>query len=196
MQTEDLKLLLDELNEGLPEIRQSPKENGILKAIVIRTEENQRISPTQCHLSPELGLENDHWAKSSWLSLPDGSPHPEVQVTIVNARAIALIAQQESRWSLAGDNLYVDLDLSRENLPCGQRLSIGSVVLEVTDRTHSGCNKFAKRFGKDAMKFVNSPEGRRLNLRGIYAKIVQAGNVKVGDEVWKQVSAAGEGLSC
>jgi len=186
MQTEDLKLLLDELNEGLPEIRQSPKDNGILKAIVIRPEENQRMSPTQCHLSPELGLEDDHWAKGCWLSLPDGSPHPEVQVSIMNARAISLIAQQESRWSLAGDNLYVDLDLSRENLPCGQRLSIGSVVLEVTDRTHTGCNKFAERFGKDARTFVNSADGGRLNLRGIYARIVQAGTVKVGDQVRKQ----------
>ena len=178
-------LNLGKLNEGLPEIRQSPNEKGMLKAIAIRPEENQRISPTQCHLSPELGLEGDHWTKGCWLLLPDGSPHPEVQVTIMNARSIALIAQQESRWSLAGDNLYIDLNLSDENLPCGQHLSIGSVVLEVTEMSHTGCSKFAKRFGKDAMKFVNSAEGIRLHLRGIYAKIVQAGTVSIGDQVRK-----------
>ena len=116
-----------------------------MEAIVIRPESTQRSSPTECHLSPELGVEIDHWAKGCWLSLPDGSPDPAVQVTIMNARVIALIAQQESRWSLAGDNLYVDLDLSDENLPCGQRLPIGSVVLEVTDKPHTGCDKFAKR---------------------------------------------------
>ncbi len=104
----------------------------------------------------------------------------------MNARSIALIAQQESRWSLAGDNLYIDLDLSDESLPCGQRLAIGSVILEVTERSHTGCSKFSKRFGKDAMKFVNSPEGTKLHLRGIYAKIVQAGTVKVGDQVRKE----------
>ena len=178
-------LNLDELNEGLPEIRQSPRDNGTLKAIIIRPEENQRSSPQECHLSPELGLEGDSWAQGSWLSLPNGSPHPDVQVTIMNARAIDLIAQQESRWSLAGDNLYVDLDLGDENLPCGQRLSIGSALLEVVDRSHTGCSKFAGRFGKDAMKFVNSAEGTRLHLRGIYAKIIQAGTVRVGDPVLK-----------
>jgi MOSC domain-containing protein YiiM len=178
-------LNLDELNEGLPSIYQSPQDHGSLKAIVIRPEENQRISPATCHLSPEFGLEGDSWGKGSWLSLPDGSPHLDVQVTIMNARAIDLIAQQESRWSLAGDNLYVDLDLSDENLPCGQRLSIGSAIMEVVDRSHTGCSKFASRFGKDAMKFVNSGEGTRLHLRGIYAKIIQAGTVKVGDPVLK-----------
>jgi MOSC domain-containing protein YiiM len=180
MQTEGLEpLLLDELDEGLPEVRQSPKDQGILKTIGICPQENQQISLTQCHLSPELGLEGDHWAKGP-------SPHPDTQVTLMNVRVIALIAQQESRWSLAGDILYVDLDLSDENVPCGQRLSIGSVVLEVTDRPHTECGKFAKAFGEDARRFVNSPEGSRLNLRGIYAKIVQAGTVKVGDKVRKQ----------
>ncbi len=178
-------LNLDQLNEGLSEIRQSPKDDGVLKAIVFRPEENQRSSPTQCQLSPELGLAGDRWAKGCWLSLPDGSPHPEVQVTIMNVRSIALIAQQAGRWSLAGDNLYVDLDLSDENLPCGQRLSVGSVVLEVTERPHTGCSKFAQRFGKAAMKFVNSAEGIRLHLRGIYARIVQAGTVSIGDKVRK-----------
>lgn len=189
MQTEELKLSLNELNEGLSEIGHSPEDQGRLKAIVVRPEKNQRISPTECRLSPELGLEGDHWAKGCWLSLPDGSPDPVVQVTIMNARVIALIAQQESRWSLAGDNLYVDLDLGEENLPCGQLLTIGSAVLEVTDKPHRACSKFAERFGADAVEFVNSPQGMRLRLRGVNAKIVEAGSVKVGDEVRKQATA-------
>lgn len=175
----------DELNEGLPAILQSPKDHGTLRAIVVRPGENQRFSPAECHLSPELGLEGDSWAKGCWLSLPDGSPHPDAQVTIMNARAIELIARQQSNWSLAGDNLYVDLDLSEQNLGCGQRLLIGSAILEVVDRSHTGCSKFAQRFGQDAMRFVNSPEGTRLHLRGIYAKIIEAGTVRVGDLVAK-----------
>ncbi len=178
MQAEDLKVPLDELNEGLSDIGQSPKDNGILKAIVVRPERDRRISPTECHLSPKGGLEGDHWAKGP-------GTNPDRQVTIMNARVIALIARQEKRWSLAGDNLYVDLDLSDENLPCGQHLSIGSVVLEVTDKPHTACGRFARRFGEDAVKFVNSPEGMSLRLRGINTRIVEAGTVKVRDQVRK-----------
>lgn len=178
---------LGRASRGLSEIGQSPQDQGLLKAIVVRPQSTQRSSLTECHHSPELGVEGDHWAKGCWLSLADGSPDPAVQVTIMNARVIALIAQQESRWSIAGDNLYVGLDLSDENLPCGQHLSIGSVVLEVTEKSHTGCDKFAKQFGDDARRFVHSPEGMRLRLRGINTKIVQAGTVKVGDKVQKQV---------
>jgi MOSC domain-containing protein YiiM len=104
---------------------------------------------------------------------------------VMNARAIALLAQDRARWSLAGDQLYVDLDLSAENLPPGTRLAIGSSVIEVTAQPHTGCSKFAARFGADAMAFVNSPVGKRLQLRGVNAKVVQPGVVRVGDTVKK-----------
>jgi hypothetical protein len=180
-----MHLSLEELREGLDEIRQSPKDGGPLKAIVIRPETDARVSLQRCELSPELGVHGDNWAKGCWMSLPDGRPHPDVQVTIMNARTIALIAQEEARWQLAGDNLLVDLDLSADNLPPGTRLSVGSVVLEITEVPHKGCKKFAGRFGVDATRFVNSRDGLRMHLRGIYARIVKPGLVVVGDAVKK-----------
>jgi MOSC domain-containing protein YiiM len=179
-------LTLDQLNTGLSVIRQSPADKGVLKAIVIRPATEERASLTECEISPELGVHGDNWAKGCWMSLPDGRPHPAVQIAIMNARTIDLIAQDEDRWSLAGDNLYVDLDLSNENLPCGQQLCVGSATVEITGVAHNGCNKFIQRFGADAVKFVNSELGKALHLRGIYAKVVQAGVIQVGDVIEKR----------
>jgi MOSC domain-containing protein YiiM len=178
-------LSLEELQEGRSGILLSPEDRGILRAIVIRPEVEARLSLQQCELSPEGGVHGDNWAKGCWMSLPDGRPHPDVQVTIMNARTIALIAQDEARWPLAGDNLFVDLDLSAENLPPGTRLSVGSALLEITAVPHKGCRKFAQRYGVDATRFVNSRDGLRLHLRGIYARIVERGVVAVGDAVEK-----------
>lgn len=178
-------LTLHELNRGLSNILQSPQDGGILRAIVIRPETDERMSLDQCEISPALGVHGDNWAKGCWLSLPDGRPHPDVQVAIMNARTIALIAQHWQRWKLAGDNLYVDFDLSAENLMSGQRLKVGSAVLEITSESHNGCKKFAERYGSDAVKFVNSSKNTKLHLRGIYARIVEAGVIHVGDKIRK-----------
>ena len=178
-------LSLEELRQGLGKIRRSPKDQGTLRAIVIRPETDARVSLQRCQLSRDGGVHGDSWAKGCWLSLPDGRPHPDVQVTLMNARTIALIAGDEARWPLAGDNLFVDLDLSEDNLPPGTRLAVGSVVLEITAEAHKGCSKFAARYGVDATRFVNSRDGRHLHLRGIYARIVEAGVVAVGDVMAK-----------
>jgi MOSC domain-containing protein YiiM len=108
-----------------------------------------------------------------------------MQLNIMNARVIELLAQDKDRWALAGDQLFVDLDLSESNLPIGTRLSIGAAVIEVTPPPHTGCQKFSARFGPDAMMFVNSPEGKQLHLRGINAKIIKSGFIRVGDAVQK-----------
>jgi MOSC domain-containing protein YiiM len=108
-----------------------------------------------------------------------------MQLNIMSARVIALVAQRRERWPLAGDQLYIDMDLSDENLPAGTRLSLGAAVIEITAQPHTGCKKFVARFGPDAMKFVNSPAGRRLRLRGVNAKVVRPGVIRVGDTAKK-----------
>jgi hypothetical protein len=174
-----------ELEAGMEHIREAPKDNGSLKMIVRRPrdEEREMIEQGELHLSE--GLVGDNWKLRGSKHTADGSADAEAQITLMNARAIGLVAKERERWALAGDQLYVDLDLSDENLPPGTRLAIGSAILEVSAKPHTGCRKFSDRFGVDAMKFVNSPEGKRLHLRGINTKIIQAGTIRVGDVVRK-----------
>jgi hypothetical protein len=174
-----------ELEAGLETIRQSPADHGILKMIVRRPGVDEREVISQGELSLEEGLAGDSWRDRASRHTPDGSASTEAQITLMNARAITLLAQSEDRWPLAGDQLYADLDLSEDNLPPGTQLAIGSAVLEVSAQPHTGCKKFSARFGVEAMKFVNSPEGKRLHLRGINTRVVQAGTIHVGDPVKK-----------
>ena len=174
-----------ELEAGVDEIRRAPKEEGVLHLIVRRPNINRREVLDVGELSVEEGLVGDTWNRRGSSRMPDRSPHPDMQLNIINARAIALIAQDRQRWPLAGDQLFVDLDLTAENLPAWTKLQIGSAVIAVTDQPHTGCAKFVSRFGVDAMKFVNSPLGRSLNLRGINARVVQPGTIRAGDVVRK-----------
>ena len=174
-----------ELKAGLDLVRQSPKDSGALKMIVRRPAVEQREVIREGQLDPEQGLLGDNWKARGSNSTPNHSANLEAQLTLMNARAIALIAPDEARWSLAGDQLFVDLDLGEGNLPPGTRLAIGSAIVEVSAKPHTGCQKFSERFGLDALKFVNSPEGKSLHLRGINTKIVQAGTIRVGDAVRK-----------
>lgn len=178
-------LTMAELEAGLDEIRQSPKDEGVLELIVRRPRLEEREVLQQGELDLVEGLVGDSWKTRGSSRTPDGSAHPEMQLNIMNSRAIALVAQDRDRWQLAGDQLYVELDLSAENLPPGTRLAIGSAVIEVTAPPHTGCKKFVSRFGLDAMKFVNSPVGQELHLRGINARVVQPGTISVGNVVRK-----------
>jgi hypothetical protein len=178
-------LTMNELEAGLDEIRQSPKDNGILELIVCRPAIGEREIVADGQLNLVDGLVGDNWKTRGSSSMPDKSSNPDMQLNIMNSRAIALIAQEKNRWQLAGDQLFVDFDLSSANLPAGSLLSIGSAVIEVTPQPHTGCKKFVERFGLDAMKFVNSSLGRELCLRGINARVVQAGAIRRGETVKK-----------
>ena len=178
-------LTLDELQAGLPEIRAAPSDDGVLMAIVYRPEHGARRDVESAGISLAGGVEGDHWAKKCWKETADGRPHPDVQICIMNARSIALIAQERANWAAAGDNLYVDMDLSPENLPPGTRLSLGSAEIEITAVPHNGCQNFIARYGRDACVFVNTGEGKQRRLRGIYARVVKDGRVSVGDVVSK-----------
>lgn len=174
-----------ELEAGMEYIRQSPKDHGTLKMIVRRPQDDGRETVTEAEITLTDGLVGDNWRQRGSKHMPDGSANPEAQITVMNARIIALVARSEERWPLAGDQLFVDLDLSEENLPPGTRLAIGTLVVEVSAVPHTGCRKFSDRFGVEAMKFVNSPEGKQLHLRGINTRVVQPGTIRVGDVVRK-----------
>jgi hypothetical protein len=170
-----------ELEAGLDEIRRSPKDAGPLELIVRRPRIDEREVLAEGELHPSEGLVGDNWCVRGSSRTFDGSAHPEMQLNIMNARVIALLAQGRERWPLVGDQLYLDLDLSRENLPVGTHLALGDAVVEVTAQPHTGCKKFVARFGLEAMKFVNSDVGRELNLRGINARVIRRGLIRVGD---------------
>ena len=170
-----------ELEAGLDKIRQAPKDEGVLDMIVRRPRTNEREILAMAELDLEEGLVGDNWRTRGSSRTDDGHSHPEMQLNIMNSRAIALVAQRKDRWQLAGDQLLIDMDLSAENMPPGTQLSIGSAIIEVTAQPHNGCKKFTERFGLEAMKFVNSPLGKQLHLRGINARVVRAGVIHAGD---------------
>ena len=177
-----------ELEAGLDFIRQSPKNVGELKLIVRRPQILLREVLETGELDLIEGLVGDNWKVKGSSRTADGSSHPDMQLNIMNSRAIDWISRSRERWPLAGDQLYIDLDLSGENLPAGTQLTLGTALIEVTAQPHTGCKKFVERFGLDAMKFVNSEIGRSLNLRGINARVIKPGKIKVGDLATKLVS--------
>jgi MOSC domain-containing protein YiiM len=178
-----MHLSREQLDSGLGPVREAPAESGELLSIVRRPEVERREALVRGRLDRDVGLVGDGWAERP--SSPDGAPDPDAQVTIMSARAATLISGSDDpgRWAPAGDQLYVDLDLSEANVPAGTRLRIGEALLEVTAEPHLGCGKFSRRFGVEALKFVNSAIGRELHLRGVNARVLESGDVAVGDRV-------------
>jgi hypothetical protein len=174
-----------ELEGGVEQVRGAPRDRGIVELIAIRPAPDERVVLETATLDLVDGVVGDSWRARGSRRRADRSADPEAQVTIMNARAAALVAGPQERWPLAGDQLFVDLDLSDEHLPAGTRLRIGTAVLEVSAKPHTGCAKFADRFGSDASRFVNSAVGRELHLRGINARVVEEGAVRVGSDIVK-----------
>ena len=173
------------LEGGLDHVRRAPADHGTLELIVRRPAVDAREQLDEGTLDLTAGLVGDTWSSRPSKSTPDGSPDPVAQLTVMNVRAAALVAVKPERRELAGDQLFVDLDLSLDNLPPGTRLSLGSAVIEVSAKPHTGCAKFQARFGNDALRLVNSPDGRALRLRGLNARVVTPGTVRRGDTVRK-----------
>lgn len=172
-----------QLAAAMDHITASPRGSGTLEMIVCRPAVGEREVLEVGRLELDVGLVGDTWVARGSRRTPDGSPHPDMQLNVMNARVIDAIAGHRDRWALAGDQLYVDLDLGHDHLPAGTRLSIGSSVIEVTDQPHTGCAKFSTRFGTEALRWVNSPLGKRHRLRGLNARVVTPGTIRPGDAV-------------
>ncbi|HZM38456.1 MAG TPA: hypothetical protein VFB94_05040 [Acidimicrobiales bacterium] len=168
-----------ELEAGLAEVRRSPADAGVVELVVARPEVGVRDVLEEGTLDLEKGLVGDNWG------VRHETAEYDRQLNVINARLSRLVAIEPERRPLAGDQLHVDLDLSIGNLPPGTRLALGSAVIEVSETPHTGCSKFVERFGREAMRFVNSPLGRELRLRGMCARVVVAGTVRPGDPIRK-----------
>jgi hypothetical protein len=173
------------LEAGLDQIRASPEDAGRVELICRRPQTELREVVEEAVLDTEQGLVGDNWLARGSTSTSDGSAHPDMQLTLMNVRSATLIAGPPERRRLAGDQFFVDLDLSIQNIPPGSRLKLGDATIEITEIPHRGCGKFSARFGVDALKFVNSKVGRELNLRGVNARVVDGGVVRRGDAIVK-----------
>jgi len=175
------QLNMEELESRLDHIFESPKDEGVLELIVRRPDVDQRETLEQGRLDTKQGLVGDNWLAKGNRHTADGNADPDMQLNIMNTRVVDRVAGSEDRWLLAGDQLFVDMDLSVDNLPPGTQIALGDAIVEVTEPPHTGCKKFAARFGVDAMVFVNSGLGKTLSFRGICAKVVRSGDINVGD---------------
>lgn len=176
---------LADLEAELPGMRKSPGNGGPVRLLARRPAPGERELVEEARLDPVLGLVGDNWQARGSSRTDDGSAHPEMQLTLMNSRVIAAIAGEAERWALAGDQVFVDLELAESALPAGTRLKLGTATIEITPTPHTGCRKFVDRFGIDAMKFINSELGRKLRLRGVNARVVDGGTVRVGDLVMR-----------
>lgn len=186
--TAPLHATADQLTAALDEIRRSPADDGVLAMIVRRPAPGERELLAAAELSPAEGVVGDSWNQRPSSRTTDGAPHPHMQLNVMNWRAVSAVADTDEQRALAGDQLYVDLDLSAANLPAWTKLAVGherggTAVIEITDQPHTGCAKFTQRFGLAAHRWVNSPDGKQLNLRGVNARVVTPGEVRVGDRV-------------
>jgi hypothetical protein len=184
----------ERLVAGLDQIRSSPQAGGRLVLLVRRPEVGERDMPAEAVLDEVNGLDGDSWLARGSASMPDGSADPLRQVTVMNARVAELVAGGTDRMPLAGDQLYIDLDISHDNLPAGSLLTVGRAVLQVSEAPHLGCAKFLERFGTEAMRFVNSRTGRQLRLRGMNTQVVVPGTVRLGDLATRAPAHATAGL--
>ena len=183
---EDRVQTLDQLTAKLPGILEAaPKENGTLDMIVMRPSTGERVLPQSFEVTAEDGVVGDHWKRGSGYALDDGTGDPEAQICMMMSGVIEAIAGGRENWPPAGDNFFLDMDLTPANMPPGTRFAIGSAEFVVTKLPHNGCQAFIDRYGRDACLFVNTGEGKSLRLRGIYARVTKDGTVSVGDRARK-----------
>ena len=173
----------EELEAMIDGIREAPSETGVVALIVRRPAVDEREVVNEVRLDVVEGVVGDTWRARGNRHTSDGSADPQAQITVMNARAAKAIAGDASQWPIAGDQIYADFDIGIEHLPAGTRVAIGDAEIEVSEKPHTGCAKFSARFGKDALRFVGTPQGRSLRLRGMNARVTKSGTVRVGDPI-------------
>jgi len=169
---------------NLRDIAPSPQQQGTVDLIVCRPKINERRVLEHAELSIEQGLIGDNWVKAE-CNTGHYQNYANAQISLMNSQVMMAIQRDPSQWPLAGDNFFVDLDLNRNNVPAGTQLSIGTAIIEITDEPHLPCKKFRQRFGENAFSLLNSEEGRDAILRGVYARVVAAGQVSSGAMIRK-----------
>ena len=150
-----------ELQEQLPAILSGPKDNGTLELIVMRPDRGERVLPDSIEVTAADGVPGDHWKRGTAYALEDGTGDPDAQICMMMAGCIRAIAGDKANWAPAGDNLFIDMDMTPANMPPGTRFSIGSAEFVVTELPHNGCQMFSDRYGHDACKFVNTGDGKK-----------------------------------
>ena len=164
-----------EIVERIRALPVPPRHRGRVVLVVVRPDVDTRLTPLRCHLSPAEGLANDRWSRPERRVL-------EAQVSVMRADIAAVVANGQP-LSLFGDNLLVELDLSPENLPAGTLVRVGTARCVVTPKPHTGCAKFAARFGEAAREATAAPELDGQRVRGIYVRVLEAGHVSPGDAI-------------
>jgi MOSC domain-containing protein len=178
-----------DLDAHLAHVEAAPVDGGRVELLVRRPAIDQREILAEAVLDPDTGLVGDGWLARGSRSTSDGSADPDAQLTLISVRVLEAFEPDRSRWPLAGDQVYVDLDLREDRLPAGTRLAIGTAVIEVSPAPHTGCAKFSARFGSDALRWINSPIGRAHRMRGLNARVITGGTIRPGDEIRRDGSA-------
>ena len=174
-----------ELEAAIDHISKAPKDAAVVALIVARPAHGQRETPQSVQISAQHGVAGDHWSKGCWLENEQGQPHRDVQINLMSVRAAEAIAGDIANWPAAGNNFFVDIDMSPENLPPKTRLSLGTAQIEITAQANKGCQKFIEHYGRDACVFVNFGPGWARRARGVYARVVKDGQVNLGDALTK-----------
>jgi len=176
---------LESLEARKPWVLDAPKDNAPVLSLCIRPAEGERRFVERIRFDPQAGVVGDRWRWKAWMHLPDGRPDPRIQVCMLGTRVLQLVRREGSSMIHPGDTVIADMDFSEANLPAGQRLQLGSAVLEVSDVFNTGCAKWQERYGPAALRWINRPGNRALRLRGILARVVAPGEATLNDTLRK-----------
>lgn len=174
-----------ELAAALPYVCAAPKTATTIDSLCFRPARNQREFPAELQLSRAEGIRGERWLTEPWLRLPDGSPDPNIQVSILPLRVLNLVWTDRENTPHPGDTIIADLDTSLTNLPPGSLLQAGTAILRVSDEFNEGCVKWKVRYGQAAKDWITAPGHPQLRLRGVLCAVEQDGFIRAGDALTK-----------